>query len=110
MRIKLIGFDARPLNLLATIPENNVMLKTPQARLQQCVNQELPDVKAGFKKSRGTRDQIANSRWIKEKAREFQKNIYFCFDDYTKTFHCVNTTNYGKFLKKWEYRTILPAS
>ena len=59
------------------------MLKILQARLQQYVNRELPDVQAGFRKSRGTRDQIANIRWIMEKAREFQKNIYFCFIDYT---------------------------
>ena len=62
MRIKLIGFDARPLNLLATIPDNNVMLKTPQARLQQCVNQELPDVKAGFKKKQ--RNQRSNCQHL----------------------------------------------
>ena len=66
------------------------MLKTLQARLQQYVNHELPDVQAGFRKGRGTRDQIANSRWIMEKAREFQKNIYFCFIDYAKTFDYVN--------------------
>ena len=61
---------------------NKVMLKIPQARLQQYVNDELPDVQAGFQKGRGTRDQIANIRWIMEKAREFQKHIYFCFIDY----------------------------
>ena len=66
------------------------MLKILQARLQQYVNGELPDVQAGFRKSRGTRDQIANIRWIIEKAREFQKNIYFCFIDYAKTFDCVD--------------------
>ena len=109
MRIKLIGFDARPLNLLATIPDSNIKLKIPQARLQQYVNQELPDVQAGFRKGRGTRDQIANICWIREKAREFQKNVYFCFVD-TKAFHFVYTTNCGKFLKRWEYQTTLPAS
>ena len=62
------------------------MLKILQARLQQYVNRELPDVQAGFTKGRGTRDQIANIRWIMEKAREFQKNIYFCFIDYAKAF------------------------
>ena len=62
------------------------MLKILQASLQQYVNRELPDVQAGFRKGRGTRDQIANIRWIIEKAREFQKNIYFCFIDYPKTF------------------------
>ena len=65
------------------------MLKILQARLQQYVNHELPDVQAGFRKGRGTRDQIANIRWIIGKAREFQKNIYFCFIDYAKAFDCV---------------------
>jgi len=66
------------------------MLKILQARLQQYVNRELPDVQAGFRKGRGTRDQIANIHWIMEKAREFQKNIYFCFIDYAKAFDCVD--------------------
>ena len=66
------------------------MLKVLLARLKQYVNRELPDVQAGFGKGRGTRDQIANIRWIIEKAREFQKNIYFCFIDYAKAFDCVN--------------------
>ena len=66
------------------------MLKILQARLQQYVDCELPDVQAGFRKGRGTRDQIANIRWIMEKAREFQKNIYFCFIDYAKAFDCVD--------------------
>ena len=66
------------------------MLKILQARLQQYMNRELPDVQAGFRKGRGTRDQIANIFWIMEKAREFQKNIYFCFIDYDKAFDCVN--------------------
>ena len=65
------------------------MLKILQARLRQYVNREIPDVQAGFRKGRGTRDQIANIRWIIEKAREFQKNIYFCFIDYAKAFDCV---------------------
>ena len=65
---------------------SKVMLKILQARLQQYVNRELADVQAGFRKGRGTRDQIANIRWIMEKAREFQKNIYFCFIDYAKAF------------------------
>ena len=67
-----------------------VILKILQARLQQYVNHELPDVQAGFRKGRGTRDQIANIRWITEKAREFQKNIYFCFIDYAKAFDCMD--------------------
>ena len=66
------------------------MLKILLARLQQYVNHELPDVQAGFRKGRGTRDQIANIRWIMEKAREFQKNIYSCFIDYAKAFDCVD--------------------
>ena len=69
------------------------MLKILQARLQQYVNCELPDVQAGFRKGRGTRDQIANIRWIIEKAREFLKNIYFCFIDYAKAFDCVDHNN-----------------
>ena len=66
------------------------MLKILQARLQQYMNRELPDVQAGFRKSRGTRDQIANIRWITEKAREFQKNIHFCLIDYTNASDCVD--------------------
>ena len=66
------------------------MLKILQARLQQYINREIPDVQAGFRKGRGTRDQITNIHWIMEKAREFQKNIYFCFIDYAKAFDCVD--------------------
>ena len=72
------------------------MLKILQVRVQQYVNGELPDVQAGYRKGRGTRGQIANIRCIMEKAREFQKNIYFCFIDYAKAFVWI-TTNYGKF-------------
>ena len=75
---------------------SKVMLKILQARLQQYMNCELPDVHAGFRKGRGTRDQIANIQWIIEKARKFQKNIYFCFIDYTKAFDCMDH-NCGKF-------------
>ena len=75
---------------------SKVMLKILQARFQQYLNSELPDVQAGFRKDRGTRDQMANIHWIIEKAREFQKNIYFCFINYTKAFDCVNH-NSGKF-------------
>ena len=81
------------------------MLKILQARLQQYMNHELPNVQAGFRKGRGTRDQIANICWIIKKAREFQKNIYFCFIDYTEIFDCVITTNCGKFFEKWKYQT-----
>ena len=88
---------------------SKVMLKILQARLQQYVNHELPDIQAGFRKGRGTRDQIANIRWIMEKAREFQKNIYFCFIDYAKAFDWT-TINCGKFWRRWEYQTTWPAS
>ena len=81
-----------------------------QARFQQYVNHELPDVQAGFRKDRGTRDQIVNMCWITEKAREFQENIYFCFIDYTKSLTVWMTTNCGKFFKRWEYQTTRPAS
>ena len=77
-----------------------VMLKILQARLQQYVNHEFPDVQAGFRKDRGTRDQIAKNRWIIEKAREFQKNIYFCFLDCAKAFDCVDHNKVWKILKE----------
>ena len=80
---------------------SKVMLKILQARLQQHVNHELPDVQTGFRKGRGTRDQIANICWIVKKAREYQKNIYFYFIDYAKVFVWI-TTNYGKFFKRWK--------
>ena len=83
------------------------MLKILQARLQQYMNRELPDVQAGFSKGRETRDQIASVRWIIKKAREFQKNI--CFINYPKAFVWI-TTNCGKFWKRWEYQTTWPAS
>ena len=76
------------------------MLKIPQARLQQCVNRELPDVQAGFRKGRRTRGQIANIHWIIEKAREFQKNSYFCFIDYAKAFDCVDHNKLWKILQE----------
>ena len=76
------------------------MFKILQARLQQYVNRELPDVQAGFRKGRGTRDQIANIHWIIEKAREFQKNIYFCFIDYAKAFDCVDHNKLWKILQE----------
>ena len=81
------------------------MLKILQVRIQKYVNQKLPNVQAGFRKGRGTRDQIANIHWIKEKAREFQENIYFCFIYYIKAFDCVNHNKMW-----WEYQTTLPAS
>ena len=76
------------------------MLKIPQARLQQYVNHEIPDVQAGFRKGRGTRDEIANICCIIEKAREFPKNIYFCFIDYAKAFDCVDHNKLLKILKE----------
>ena len=86
---------------VAIIPHaSKVMLKILQARLQQSMNRELPDVQAGFRKGRGTRDQMANIRWIMEKAREFQKNSYFCFIDYVKAFDCVDHNKVWKILKK----------
>ena len=85
------------------------MLKILQARLQWYVNQELSDIQAGFRKVRGTRDQIVNIHWIIKKAREFQKNIYICFIDYANAFVWI-TTNCEKFFKRWEYQTTLPAS
>ena len=85
------------------------MLKTLQTSLQQHVNCKLPDIQAGFRKGRGTRDQVTNIHWIIEKVKEFQKNIYFCFTNYAKVFVCT-TSNCGKFLKRWEYQTTLPTS
>ena len=86
------------------------MLKILQARLQQYVNYELPDVQAGFRKGRGTRGQIANICWIIERAKEFQKNMYFCFIDYAKALTVWITINCGKSWKRWEYQTTWPAS
>ena len=82
------------------------MLKIPQHSLQQYVNHELPNVPAGFRKGRGTRDQTANIHWTIEKAREFQKNIYFCFIDYPKALDYVD---HNKFFKRWGYQANVPA-
>ena len=87
---------------------SKVKLKILQASLQQCVNREYLDVQAGFRKGRGTSDQIANIRWITEKAREFQKN--FCFIDYAKAFDRVDHNKLVKFLKRWQCLSTLPAS
>ena len=87
------------------------MLKILQVRLQQYMNCELADVQAGFRKGGGAKDQHADIHWIIEKAREFQKNICFCFTDYAKDFDCVDhTINCGKFWKRWECQTTWPAS
>ena len=88
---------------------NEVMLKILKARLQQYVSHELPDVQAGFRKGRGTRDQIANIHWIIEKAREFQKKTSASLTMLKPLTVCI-TTNCGKFFKRWEYKTTLPAS
>ena len=87
---------------------SKVMLKILQARLQQYMNWELPDVQAGFRKGRGTSDQIANIRWIIKKAREFQKNVYFCFIDYAKAFDCVGHNKLWKILKEMGIPDHLP--
>ena len=87
---KAMPKNAQTTTQLPSSLASKVMLKILQARLQQYVNSELPDVQAGFRKGRGTRDQIANICWIMEKAREFQKSIYFCFIDYAKAFDCVD--------------------
>ena len=88
---------------------SKLMLNILQSRLQQYVNRELLDVQAGFRKGRGTRDQIANIHQIIDKVREFQKNLYFCFIDYAKDFVWI-TTNCGKFYKRWEHQTTLTTS
>ena len=88
----------RPVALISQA--SKVKLKIPQARLQQYMNHELADVQAGFRKGRGTRDQIANICWIIEKARDFQKNLYFCFIDYAKAFDCVDHNKLWKILKE----------
>ena len=89
---------------------SKVKLKILQARIQQYMNQELPVVQAGFRRGRRARDQIANIHWIIEKAREFQKNIYFCLLTMPKPLTVWTTTNCGKFFKRWEYQTTWPAS
>ena len=86
------------------------MIKILQARLQQYMNREFPDVQAGFRKGRGTRDQIANICCIMEKVREFQKNISFCFIDYAKAFDCVDQNKLWNILREMEYQTTWPAS
>ena len=93
---KLLKTNIQALILQAS----KVMLKILQARLQQYVNHELPDVQAGFRKGRGTRGQIANIHWIIKKGREFQKNIYFCFIDYAKAFDCVDHNQLWKILQE----------
>ena len=111
IRLEKVSFHSNPkerqcqkcsnyLTIALISHASKVVLKILQARLQQYVNCELPDVQAGFSKGRGTRDQIANIRWIMEKAREFHKNIYFCFIDYAKAFDCVDHNKLCKILKE----------
>ena len=95
---------------VALISHTSKAILKIQVRFQQYMNCELPDVQAGFRKGRGTRDQIANICWIIEKAREFQKNIYFCFLTMPKPLTVWITRNCGKFWKRWEYQTTWPAS
>ena len=102
--------DALPFEPLGNPTGYKVMLKILQARLQQYVNRELPDVQVGFRKGRRIRVQIANICWIIEKAREFQKNIYFCFIDYTKAFDYVDHHKLWKILKEMGIPDPLPAS
>ena len=92
------GQTTAPIALISHT--SKVMLKILQARLQQYMNRELPDVQDGFRKGRETRDQVANTHWIIEKAREFQKNIYFCFTDYTKAFDYVDHNKLQKILQE----------
>ena len=99
----LVIYSLFPLPFLILVlgsHTSKVMLKIFQARLQQYMNRELSDVQAGFRKGRGTRDQIANIHWITEKARKFQKNIYFCFIDCSKAFDCVDHNKLWKILKE----------
>src|SRR5574341_882943 len=97
---KAVPKNAQTTAQLHSSHTSKVMLKILQTRLQQYVNSELPDVQAGFRKGRGSRDQIAKIHWIIEKAREFQKNIYFCFIDYAKAFDCVDHNKLWKILKE----------
>ena len=99
--MKGIAEECSNYHTIAVISHTSkAMFKILQARFQQYVNRELPDVQAGFRKSRGTRDQIVHMRWIIEKEREFQKNIHFCFIDYAKTFDCVDHNKLWKILKE----------
>ena len=105
------GKECSNYHTIALISHSSkVMLKILQARIQQYMKYDLLDIQAGFRKGRGTRDQIANNRWIIKKAREFQKNIYFCFIGYAKPLTIWVRRNCGKFLKRWEYKTTWPAS
>ena len=109
-KIYIARYTAIALTTAIISHASKVMLKILQARHQQYVNHELPDVQAGFRKGRGTRDQIPNICWIMEKAREFQKNIYFCFIDHSKAFDCVDHNKLWKVLQEMgipDHRTCL---
>ena len=95
-----VSYAIQPSHPLSSPHTSKAMLKILQARLQQYMNHELADVQAGFRKGRGSRDQIGNICWVIEKAREFQKNIYFCFIEYTKAFDCVHHNKLWKILKE----------
>ena len=95
----------KPLVMYCYLTENMVLSILNLVYVKQYMNREVPDVQAGFRKGRGTRDQIANIHWIMEKGREFQKNIYFCFIDYAKAFDCVDHNKLWKILKEREYQT-----
>ena len=109
-QMKVTTKDLRCLLLISHA--SKVVFKILQARLQQYMNHELPDILAGFRKGRGTRDQIANIYWTIEKARELKKKkaIYFCFIDYSKVYDCVDHNKLWEILKEKEYQTTLPAS
>ena len=105
--LEKVSFHSSPKERQCQMPKNctvshatKLMIKILQTRLQQYMNRELPDVQAGFRKGRGTRGQIANIRWIMEKAREFQKGIYFCFIEYAKAFDCVDQNQLWKILQE----------
>ena len=114
--LKKVSFQSNPKEcsnyrtIVLISHTSKVMVEILQARFQQYVNRELPDVEAGFKKGRRTRDKIANISWIIEKTREFQKNIYFSLLTISKSLTVWITTKYGKFLKRWEYQINLLAS
>ena len=107
---KAMPKDVQITTQLLSSLASKVMLKILHTKLQRYMNRGLSDVQAGFRKGRGTRDQVANIHWVIEKSREFQKNIYFCFIDYSKPLTVWITTTCGKFLKRWEYQTTLPTS
>ena len=100
LKLVVIKMGSLSYTIVVILHTSKVMLKILQARFQQYVNHELPDFQAHFRKGRGTRDQIANIRWITEKARKFQKNIYFCSIDYTKAFDCVDHNKLWEILQE----------